>query len=116
MIEHRKTIDLAEIDRMKVLFLFFYTRLSSYSALSVLNNFDIYTLQVSQLRSNTESVTKIHQYVSDGLLEFSKENTIQKRTLESDRESNSDKKQEPVSIFNEIHSSRLKIFNFASVH
>ncbi|CAG8793502.1 17518_t:CDS:10, partial [Cetraspora pellucida] len=69
-IESRKTIDFAEIDRMKV----------------------------SQLRSNTESVTKIHQCVSDGLVEFSKENTMQKRTLESDRRSNSYKNQEPSAL------------------
>jgi hypothetical protein len=78
----------------------------------------MYMLQVSQLRNNTESVTKIHQHVSDGLLGFTKENTTKTHvsSLESDRESNSGKKQESVSIFNEIHNSRLKISNFASVH
>jgi hypothetical protein len=46
-------------------------------------------MQVSQLRNNTESVTKIHQHVSDGFVEFTKENTrVQKRTLE-DSESSS---------------------------
>ncbi|CAG8463168.1 281_t:CDS:2 [Funneliformis caledonium] len=51
--ESQKIIELAEIDRMKV----------------------------SQLRNNTESVTK---HVSDSFVEFTQENTrIQKRTLES---------------------------------
>jgi len=59
-------------------------------------------LQVSQLRNSTEAVAKIHQCVSNGFMEFSNETIrilIPKRTLGSDRESNSGKKQKPVSIF-----------------
>ncbi|CAB5396354.1 unnamed protein product [Rhizophagus irregularis] len=63
-IESQKAIELAEIERMKV----------------------------SQLRNNTESVTKIHQHVSDGFVEFTKENTrVQKRTLEDSESSSKDK-------------------------
>ncbi|CAJ0757190.1 22502_t:CDS:2, partial [Entrophospora sp. SA101] len=71
VIESQKTIELAEIERMKV----------------------------TQLWNNTESVAKIHQHVSDSFVEFSKEMTrIPKRILESDRESNPDKKQKPSAL------------------
>ncbi|CAG8738143.1 16090_t:CDS:2, partial [Funneliformis mosseae] len=59
-IESQKAIELAEIEHMKV----------------------------SQLQNNTESITKIHQHVSDSLLGFTKENTTKTHvsSLESDRE------------------------------
>ncbi|KAF0482731.1 hypothetical protein F8M41_023351 [Gigaspora margarita] len=63
LVENQKIIELAEIERMKV----------------------------TQLRNNTESVTKIHQHVADGFVEFSKEMTgIKKRTLEDSESKSSD--------------------------
>ncbi|CAG8445938.1 2456_t:CDS:2 [Funneliformis mosseae] len=73
VIESQKIIELAEIDRMKV----------------------------SQLRNNTESVTK---HVSDSFVEFTQENTRNhKRTLEDDESSFS----KNTSNLIEVHSIHL---------